>query len=89
MQDPGRSQAMAALDSIYQGEAAKVANVTYVSSWSVIGTPQGQYTGYLDVNGQEVNVREPDGVHIAPGGAELISQSVMATIRDQLHIALP
>jgi len=89
MADSGRSQDMATLDSIYQAEAAKVPHVTYLSSWTVVGTPQGQYTAYLDVNGQEVNVREPDGTHIAPGGAELISQDVMATIRNQLHIALP
>ena len=50
---------------------------------------QGQYAAYLVYNGQEVNVREPDGTHIAPGGAEILSQVVLATMRDQLHIPVP
>ena len=88
MQDPGRSAAMATLDGIYQTEAAKY-GVTYVSSTAVVGTPQGGYTAYVQANGQEVNVRTPDGTHLAPGGAELLSQAVIATLRSQLHLAIP
>ncbi len=88
MQNPQLSAKMQALDTIYQAQAAAT-GATYISSWTVLGTPQGQYTAYLVSGGQEVNVREPDGTHIAPGGAEILSQAVIGTLRDQLHIPVP
>jgi hypothetical protein len=90
MADPGRSAAMAHLDDLDQQAASATANVTFLSSWTVLGTPQGAYTPYVTNGaGQEIHVREPDGTHIAPGGAELLSQSVIAVMRSTLHIALP
>ena len=34
-------------------------------------------------------MREPDGTHIAPGGAEILSQAVISAMRVQLHIPVP
>jgi len=65
MQSPGLSAAMANLDSIYQADAAKNPAVTYLSSLTILGTPQGQFTPFITANGQEVNIREPDGTHIS------------------------
>jgi hypothetical protein len=89
MESPGLSSAMRTIDGIDQSEAAAVPGVTYLSSWTLIGTPQGTYTPYLQVNGQEVNVREPDGTHISPGGGQVLSEAVMSLMRTQLHIILP
>jgi hypothetical protein len=55
----------------------------------VLGTPTGQFTPYLVVGGDEVNVREPDGTHISPGGAQVLSAVVEAHIRGDLHIDVP
>jgi lysophospholipase L1-like esterase len=88
MENPGLSSNIGVLDGIYQTEAAQL-GVTYVSSAAVIGTSSGGYTAYLQSGGQEVNVREPDGIHIAPGGAELLSQAVITAMRQQLHLQLP
>lgn len=88
MQNAALSAKMQSLDAIYQAEAI-AAGATYVSSWTLLGTPQGQFTPYLVSNGQEVNVREPDGTHIAPGGAEILSQAVISAMRVQLHIPIP
>ena len=88
MQNAALSAKMQALDTIYQAQVAATGE-TYVSSWTLLGTPQGQFTPYIVSNGQEVNVREPDGTHIAPGGAEILSQAVIGTLRDQLHIPIP
>jgi len=87
MQNPGLSTDMSTLDGIYQAEAAQMPGVTYLGSGNIIAP--GGFTAYLDVGGNEVNVREPDGTHIAPGGAELISQAIITTMRQQLHIQLP
>lgn len=89
MATPGRSAAMVHLDGIYQAQAAQNPAVTYLSSTAVLGTPQGQYTPYLTINGTQEQVRTTDGTHLAPAGSELLAQSVMTAMRNQLHIALP
>jgi len=88
MQDPGRSAAMANIDNIDRLQAVKD-HVTFVSSWRLLGTPQGQYTPYIVSGGQEINVRDPDGTHIAPAGAELLSQAVITAMRTDLLIPVP
>jgi hypothetical protein len=89
MQNPGLSTDMATLDALDRAQAQNAPGVTFLSSWTLIGTPAGTYTPYLQSNGQNVNVREPDGTHIAPGGAEILSQAVIATLHSALHVALP
>jgi uncharacterized protein len=88
MQDGGLSAAMAHINGLVQEAARQNRNVDYVASWTVLGTSAGQYTPYEVVNGTEVNVREPDGTHIAPGGAQLLSAAVEAAIKDDLHVQL-
>lgn len=89
MQDPTLNQKMQNINSIDQAQAAQNPNVDWMPSWNLLGGPQGVFQPYLEENGQEVNVREPDGVHIAPGGGEILSQAVMAQMRTALHIDLP
>jgi len=86
MQSPGLSAAMQRINGLVQEAAAANPNVVYVSSWTVLGTPSGQFTPYLVENGQEVNVREPDGTHITPGGAQVLSLEVEAAMRDDLQV---
>jgi len=90
MQNPVLSAKMSTIDSIDEAQAAKHERVTFISSWTILGTPQGQFTPYLTTpDGESVNIREPDGTHIAPGGAEILSEAVIATFPDDLHIDLP
>lgn len=88
MQSPGLNAAMENINSIDQAQAAQH-SVDFISSWNLLGGTSGTYTPYLEVDGQEVNVREPDGIHIAPGGGEVLSQAVMSAMQSQLHIDLP
>ncbi len=89
MQDPGLSAAMSHIDAIDRSEAASHPGVFYLSSAAAIGGPDGQYAAYVEHDGQEVQVREPDGTHITADGSELLSQAVMAAMRTDLHISLP
>jgi uncharacterized protein len=90
MQNPVLSAKMSTINAIDETQAAKHQRVTFLSSWTILGTPQGQFTAFLTTpGGESVNVREPDGTHIAPGGAEILSQAVIATFPDDLHIDLP
>jgi uncharacterized protein len=88
MQDAGLSAAMARINGLVQSAASRNPNVDFVASRTVLGTPSGQYAPYLVENGQEVNVREPDGTHIAPGGAQLLAAAVEGAIRTDLHVQL-
>ena len=90
MASPTRTAQMANLDGIFEAQAKKNPAVTYVPSNTVLGTPlQHQYTAYLNVKGQQVQIRTTDGIHLAPAGDELLSQAVIAAMRTDLGIALP
>lgn len=68
---------------------ARRAGATYLPSVDVLGDGQGNFTAYLpDASGTEVNIRTPDGVHLAPGGGERLAQAVLASMRSTLHIDL-
>jgi hypothetical protein len=88
MQAPGLSSAIQRINGLVQQAAARNRNVDYVPSWTLIGTASGQFTPYLMEGGREVNVREPDGTHISPGGAQVLSGAVESCITDHLHVAL-
>jgi hypothetical protein len=81
MQDQGLDDEVQHLDALYQMEAGVHPGVTFLSSWTVLGTPQGAYAEYLpDAGGAPVAVREPDGTHLSPGGAERLSQAVVVAM---------
>jgi len=81
MANPTLNAQMQALNAIYQSEAATHPGVTYFASWSVLSAPGGGYSEYLpDASGSEVEVREPDGTHLAPGGAERLSRAAIAAM---------
>ena len=39
--------------------------------------------------GQIVNVRAPDGTHLTAAGGEVVSQQVLALLRNNLRFVLP
>lgn len=88
MQDPGRSAAMANLNSIVAGQAPLVHGAVFMSSWNLLGGPKGVYQPFITVNGQLENIRTPDGTHLTPQGAEVLSQAVIADLHSALHIDL-
>jgi len=91
MQRPQLSSEMADIDAIDQKQAALCTPpVDFISSWTLLGTPQGGYTPFItNGSGQVVNVRTPDGIHLTPAGGEVLSQAVLNYLRGPLHIGLP
>ena len=82
---------MQVLNGIVQQQvAARPGKASYVASAASLADAQGNFTAYLpNSSGAEVNIRTPDGIHLAPGGGERLSQAVIESIRTKLHIALP
>jgi hypothetical protein len=91
MQNPQLSSEMSDINTIDQQQAAlQSPAVDFISSWTVLGTPQGTYTPFItNASGQVVNVRTPDGTHLTPAGGEVLSQTVINYMRGPLHFVLP
>jgi lysophospholipase L1-like esterase len=91
MQRPQLSSEMADINAIDQRQAAlSTPPVHFISSWTLLGTPQGAYTPFItNGSGQVVNVRTPDGIHLTPAGGEVLSQAVLNYLRGPLHVDLP
>jgi hypothetical protein len=82
---------MQVLNGVVQTQVeARRDGAAYVASSTVLADGQGNFTAYLpNSSGAEVNIRTPDGIHLAPGGGERLSQAVIASIRSKLHVDLP
>ena len=89
MADPTLNGQMENLNDIAQSQAALHKGVTYFASWSVLGNAQGHYTAFLpDASGNEVQIRDPDGTHIAEPGAQLLSQAAITFMSHEWGITL-
>ena len=83
MQNPALSAQMADLDTIVKQQAALAKPpVTYIDTDKSLGTPTGGYTAFTtNAAGQIVNTRSPDGIHLTPGGSQVVAQQVMAGLQ--------
>jgi uncharacterized protein len=89
MADPVFNAKMQTLNSIDQSQAALVRGVTYFASWPVLSDPQGHFAAYLpDGAGNEVQIRDPDGTHIAEPGAQRLSQAAIAFMGHEWGLVL-
>lgn len=65
------------LNEIYESEAADHPRVTFIESWSVFQGPDGGYSEYLtDAEGNLVDMRLDDGVHLTTAGAIRLAEVV-------------
>ncbi len=69
------------LNEIYESEAADHPRVTFIESWSVFQGPDGGYSEYLtDADGDLVDMRLDDGVHLTTAGAIRLAEVVYQVI---------
>jgi lysophospholipase L1-like esterase len=89
MADPGLGAAMQVLNQAF-ALSARVPGVTYFASWPVMSDPSGAFQTYLpDGSGNEVQVREPDGTHITPAGADRLARAIVGELDRALGLHLP
>jgi hypothetical protein len=82
MQPQPFSSNISQLDSVYQSEARTHRGVTFFSSWSLFATPSGQFNGgTTDVAGSQMSLRDPDGIHLADGGEDLLGLDVVKEMK--------
>lgn len=82
MESPTFSGEIQQIDSVFESEAASHRGVTYFSSWQLFSTPSGAFNGGdTDVTGIESPLRDPDGIHLATGGEDLLGSAVARELR--------
>jgi len=80
-------QDLNAVDEAQVDDRSRLA--AYLSSVKVLGNAQGGFTTYLpDPSGAEIAVRDPDGIHLTPGGGARLAAAVIAAARADFHIRL-
>jgi uncharacterized protein len=89
MQDPALNSKIAVVNQLQKQAAAAVPGVVYLDSGPVIGGTSSPYSAFIVQDGQNVNVRTPDGIHITPQGGDLLARYVMAQLRARYQIPLP
>lgn len=89
MQNPELNAAMERQNIIYDQESARFPAALSISSTPVLGSSSGlfQFTG-VDLSGQPVALRTPDGVHLTPAGAALLAHTVIDTFERRWDISL-
>ncbi len=89
MADPALNAKMENLNQIDNSQATAHPGVTYFASWPVLSNPQGNYAAFLpDASGNEVQVRAPDGTHIAGPGAQRLSRATIAFMGHEWGLVL-
>jgi hypothetical protein len=69
------------MNQLVKGAVAGRHEAIYVDAGVVLNTPAGGYTTYLnDSTGKPVAVRESDGIHLSPSGANRLAPVILAPI---------
>jgi len=89
MADPVLNAKMQVLNGLAESQAALHRGVSYFASWPVLSDARGNFATFLpNSSGAEVQVREPDGTHIAAPGAQRLSQAAIAFMGHQWGLVL-
>ena len=86
MQDPVLNQKVEVINDLQRRAAKSIHGVEYVNADRVLGDT---YSPFTTVNGQVINTRTPDGIHITPQGGSLLANAVVARMHSALGIDLP
>lgn len=85
--DAGYSERMRMLNAIYERHAAEHAEITFVSTWDLFAGPDGQFSEYLpDDDGDVVDMRLNDGIHLTTAGAYRAARVVFGHIREDWEL---
>jgi hypothetical protein len=81
-------QKVEVLNEIYLSESERFENVNFVDSWSVFTGADGGFSEYLtDSNGDLVDMRLNDGIHLTTAGGIRLAEVAFGVIADNWGIA--
>jgi hypothetical protein len=84
MRSPGFAATMRTVNEAVTAEAGNRPWVTVVDPAEAIGGEGGAYAENVPVagGGEPLAVRQPDGIHLTPAGADLVAARVLAVVGD-------
>lgn len=77
---------MAELNAIYREEAAKRPGILFFDSWSLFVDGNGAYSQYLEIDGEVVQMRLGDGVHLSRQGADRLANAVLERLDQETDV---
>jgi len=80
MRDDWLSEQMEMMNTIYREEAEQRPWVKFIDTWALFADKDGGYQAYLEVDGEEVLVRNPDGVHFVREGGEILAEKILDVV---------
>lgn len=79
--DEARSERFATINAVYRAAADAQDRIHFIDIFTEFADPDGNYTAMLaDPSGRLIRVRDPDGIHFTPAGADLVAQLVLDEI---------
>jgi hypothetical protein len=76
------------VNQMSQQLAASTSGATYYSSWSLLSGPGGKFVQYKKIDGDILQIRYSDGVHLAPSGWDLLASALLTPMRNAWHVNL-
>jgi hypothetical protein len=89
MRSSSRNARYAQVMAATQNGLAGIPGALFVDNTLTLAGPQGQYEDALtNPGGQEVIVREPDGIHVSPAGGDILAGRVIGALDTAWHAQL-
>jgi lysophospholipase L1-like esterase len=73
-------------NTIFDGSAEAVHDVTYLDTWDMFESPDGGYTAYYRSDGKVELIRESDGLHFNAAGYELLARAVVEAAQQEFGL---
>lgn len=84
MRSAGLNARVKHMNVIYRAEMAIRADAWFVDIWRVLAAPGGKFTERLTVDGVNMRVRTPDGVHVSIRGAKVLARHIVPAVRRRM-----
>ena len=79
---PDQSRRFAVVNSVVRQAVKRHPDqAAYVPTAALLASPSGSYAQYLRVSGRLVDVRAPDGVHMAPAGGSIVAHHIVGVLQ--------
>lgn len=87
MRDKARSRVAADINAAATAEAAKRPWIHFIDTWSMLVDADGNYAAFLPgADGEPVQVRQSEGIHLTRTGTTWVSEAVYKAIRRDWNI---
>lgn len=88
MQDQSFSAGAALLNGLYRQAVRSQPRAAFLPTWSLFAGPGGEFRPVALVNGSEMALRQPDGIHFSFAGEDVLATYVIRALAGLYHVWL-